>query len=41
MRYYWIDERHQIIYGKRVSHAVEMVYNCSNENEVLCTVARS
>ena len=41
MRYYWTDERHQITYRKRVTHAVRMVYGCSRENGVLCTVARS
>ena len=41
MRYYWTDERHQIIYIKRVTHAVKMVGSCSRENGVLCTVAWS
>ena len=41
MRYYWTDERYQITYGERVTHAVKMVDSCSRENGVLCTVARS
>ena len=41
MRYYWTDERYQITYNKRVTHAVKMVDSCSRENGVLCTVARS
>ena len=41
MRYYWTDERYQITYSKRVTHAVKMVDSCSRENGVLCTVARS
>ena len=41
MRHYWTDERYQINYSKRVTHAVKMVDSCSRENEVLCTVARS
>ena len=41
MRYYWTDERYQITYTKRVTHAVKMVDSCSKENGVLCTVARS
>ena len=41
MRYYWTDERYQITYTKRVTHAVKMVDSCSRENGVLCTVARS
>ena len=41
MRYYWTDERYQITYSKRVTHAVKMVDSCSRENGALCTVARS
>ena len=41
MRYYWKDERDQITYTKRVTHAVKMVDSCSRENGVLCTVAWS
>ena len=41
MRYYWTDERYQITYSKRVTHAVKMVGSCSRENGVLCTIARS
>ena len=42
MRYYWTDERYQITYGKRVTHAVKIrVDSCSRENGALCTVARS
>ena len=41
MRYYWTDERYQITYSKRVTHAVKMVDSCSRENGVLCTVTRS
>ena len=41
MRYYWTDERYQITYTKRVTHAVKMVDSCSRENGVLCTVAWS
>ena len=36
-----INERHQITYSKRVTHAVKIVDSCSRENGVLCTVARS
>ena len=41
MRYYWTDEKYQINYSKRVTRAVEIVYSCSRESGVLCTVARS
>ena len=41
MRYHWTDERYQITYSKRITHAVKMVDSCSRENVVLCTVARS
>ena len=41
MRYYWTDERHQITYGKLVTHGGKMVDSCSRENGVLGTVARS
>ena len=41
MRYYWTDERYEITYSKRVTHAVKMVDSCSRENGVLCTVAWS
>ena len=41
MRYYWTDERYQITYGKRVTHAMKMVDSCSRDNGGLCTVARS
>ena len=41
MRSYCTDERYQITYSKRVTHAVKMVDSCSRENWVLCTVARS
>ena len=33
MRYYWTDERHQIIYSKRLTHAVIMVGSCSRKME--------
>ena len=36
-----IDERHQITYSKRVTHAVNLVDSCLRENGVLCTVTRS
>ena len=32
MRYYWTDERYNITFSKRVTHAVKMVDNCSREN---------
>ena len=41
MRYYWKDERYQITYSRRDTHAVKMADSCSRENGVLCTVARS
>ena len=42
MRYYWTDERYQITYSKRVTHAVKIVDSCSRVNGILyCTVARS
>ena len=41
MLYYWTDERQQITYSKRVTHAVKMVDSYSRENGVLCNVARS
>ena len=43
MREYWTDERYQIIYRKRVTHAVKMADSCLRENGVgvLCPVARS
>ena len=40
MRYYWTDERYQITYSKRVSHAVKMVDSCSRVNGVPYIVAR-
>ena len=40
MRYFWTDERYQITYSKRVSHAVKMVDSCSRVNGVLYIVAR-
>ena len=36
-----IDERHQITYSKRVTHAVNVVDSYLRENGVLCTVTRS
>ena len=41
MRHHWTDERYQVTYSKRVTHAVKMVDSCTRENGVLCTVARS
>ena len=41
MRYYWTDEKYQIIYSKRVNRVVKIVDSCSKENGVLCIVARS
>ena len=41
MRYYWTDERYQIIFSKRVNRVVKIVDSYSKENGVLCTVARS
>ena len=41
MRYYWTDEKYQIIYSKRVNRVVKVVDSCSKENGVLCTVTRS
>ena len=38
---HWTDERYQVTYSKRVTHAVKMVDSCTRENGVLCTVARS
>ena len=41
MWYYWTDERYQITYSKRVTHAVKMVDSSSRENGILYTVTRS
>ena len=41
MRHHWTDERYQVTYSKRVTHAVKMVDSCTRENGVLCTVAWS
>ena len=41
MRYYWTDERYEITYSTRVTHAVKMVDSCWRENGALCTVAWS
>ena len=30
MRYYWTDERYQIIYSKRVNRVVKIVDSCSS-----------
>ena len=40
MRHYWTDERYQITYSERVTHAVKMVDSCSRKNGVLYLVAR-
>ena len=40
MRHYWTYERYQIIYSKRITHAVKMVESCSRESGVLCSAVR-
>ena len=40
MRHYWTDERYQITYSERVTHAMKMVDSCSRKNGVLYIVAR-